>query len=192
MIAAHNLKQVVLALVSFLAGILGFVLAFYFFRFAFAIVTNAFGLKGAATYSSAFAAVMLLITGLTGFFRWKSGNGLYGYSDSSLFINLDPVSGGAVATDRLANRITGPAYILTQVFLVGPLQLLSAYTRFRSIIRPDRLLDARLSELLNRVRAKNKWEGIFEYPEEEREVALLIRMGKLDFSRTKMRFRAKD
>jgi hypothetical protein len=135
---------------------------------------------------------MLLITGLTGFFRWKSGNGLYGYSDSSLFINLDPVSGGAVATDRLANRITGPAYILTQVFLVGPLQLLSAYTRFRSIIRPDRLLDARLSELLNRVRAKNKWEGIFEYPEEEREVALLIRMGKLDFSRTKMRFRAKD
>jgi hypothetical protein len=192
MIAAHNLKEGVLAVVSLLVGILCFVLAFYFFRFAFTIVTNTFGLKGATAYSSAFAGVMVVIIGLNGFFRWRSGEGLYGYTDSSVFLNLDPVSGGAVAMDRVAHRITGPAYILSQMFLLGPLQLLSAYGRCRSIIRPNPALEVRLSELLNHIRMKNKWEGISDYPEQEREVALLIRMGKLDFSRTKMKFRAKN
>jgi hypothetical protein len=91
----------------------------------------------------------------------------------------------------MAHRITGPAYLLTQIFLVGPLQILGAYERCRNLIGPDSALEPRLRELLSRIKAKNKWEGISDYPEQEREVALLIRMGKLDFSRTKARFRAK-
>lgn len=192
MITAHNFKQTILAFVGMVIGILGFAVAFYFFRFAFGVATDAFGSEGIGRYSSAFAVVMLMIIACSGLLRWRNGNGLYGYAESSLFISLDPVSGGAVATDRFAHQITGPAYILTQIFLMGPLQLLTAWERMRSLIRPDPELEARLSELLARLRAKNKWEGPFHYPGEERELALLIRVGKLDFSRTKLRFRARD
>ncbi len=171
---------------------IGFAAAFLFFRLAFAMVADGFGMEKLASYSSAFGAVMLVIVAISGCRRWSRGKGLYGYTESSLFSSLDPVSGGAVAMDRVAHRLTGPAYLLTQIFLMGPLQLLTAYERFRSLIRPDPELETCLSELLKRMRAKNKWEALFHYSGQEREVVLLIRMGKLDFSHTRMTFRAKD
>jgi hypothetical protein len=192
MIAQHNRKQIILTAVCLLVALFGFTAAFYFFDFAFRFAADAFGWRAAVRYSRAFASAVLVIIGVGGFLRWKNGEGFYGYADSSFFTNFEPLSGGAIAVDRGLHRVTGPAYILSQIFLLGPLQLLSAYGHFRSMIPQDQALERGLEDLLVEIRSKKKWEEIVNYPGREKEVALLIRIGKLDFSRTKMRFCAKD
>ena len=97
MIAAYNLKQVLLALLNIFGAIFGFAVAFFFFLWVAVSITAAgLGFEAFASYSWWFAAVMLVFIAVTGFLHWRGGKGLSGYAESSVFISLEPGSGGAV------------------------------------------------------------------------------------------------
>lgn len=84
--------------------------------------------------------------------------------------------------DFYAHRVTGPAYVLGQIFMAGPQFLLRAWTLLRSRIKYSAELESRLESTLTVLRAANKWQGLAEYPDSRSEVLYLAQMGLLDFS----------
>ncbi|HEY1049110.1 MAG TPA: hypothetical protein VGE39_05120, partial [Prosthecobacter sp.] len=89
---------------------------------------------------------------------------------------------GANAVDYHARRVTGPAYVLSQIFLGGPLFLLRGITHLKQRLPDEAGLEAKLHHTLGILRAANKWQSITEHPGHQREIVLLARMKQIDFS----------
>jgi hypothetical protein len=192
MISAYNTRQVLLAILNLLLSAFCYFLTFLFFYWAAGFLIGAFGPKSLFPWRAVFAGgALLLVTG-SGWWQWRKGEGLYGFHESGMFINAEPTTGVGFLAQRDINRVVGPAYMLGQVALAAPLQLLRAYGRFRGLIPPGPELERGLETVLGTIKARNKWEGPEDYPGQEREVFLLNRMGLIDFSPTKMKFRAKS
>ena len=85
-------------------------------------------------------------------------------------------------TDFYAHRITGPAYLLGQIFMAGPQWLLRAWTLICSRISYSAELESNLEHTLATLRAANKWQGMNEYPNVKTEILYLAQMGLIDFS----------
>ena len=113
---------------------------------------------------------------------WKNKGGLSSYHESALYHDLGGDSASAVVTDYYAHRITGPAYMLSQIFMAGPLYLFRARTLMASRIPAKPGLDERLKQTLNTLRKANKWQGLEDYPQTKEEVLYLAQMGLIDFS----------
>lgn len=129
--------------------------------------------------------------GLIGWFRAKADQGLVSYHESGLMLGA-PTTGAGHHARRGINRVAGIAYILSQIFLSGPLQLLRGINRLRDLIPLSEELEEKLAATLSEIQTRNKWESPEDYPEQVREVFLLNRMELIDFSPTKMKFRAKS
>jgi len=95
---------------------------------------------------------------------------------------MDVVSGGTAYAGMPAHRVTGTAFMLSQLFLAGPLRWLRACDHFRNRIRPDAALDESLTRTLAMLRSINKWQALSEHPGLEREILILARMKHIDFS----------
>ena len=191
MIAAHNRRQLALAFLSALIGVACSMLAFVFFRFAARFVGTSIEWSGLVESSEIIAGIAVGALFLSGYRLWRSGIGHTTFVDSSLNVNVEAVSGGAMMTGVYAQRVSVPAYFLSQVFLAGPLQLLGAYTKIRSRIPDEPGLEARLENLLATLIEKDKWESLTDYPQQLEELNHLIRMGKLQYSPSSRKFRAK-
>jgi hypothetical protein len=98
-----------------------------------------------------------------------------------------------VVVDFYAHRVTGPAYILSQVFLAGPLLLFRAATLVKSLLPSGGDLEERLGSTLGLIRSANKWQSLNDYPNNKTEILYLAQMGLIDFSAHKgtPRFKAK-
>ena len=88
-----------------------------------------------------------------------------------------------MVVEMYAHRITGPAYLLGQVILAGPLLLMRAVGRLRNWIAPSPELERDLKEMLETLRKVDRWQEITDYPGRERLILLLAQMGKIDMSR---------
>ena len=119
---------------------------------------------------------------LSGYRTWKARGGLFGYHESGLYHDLEEDTAGAFVVDFYAHRVTGPAYVLGQMFMAGPQFILRSLTLLRSRIARSSELESRLQNTLNVLRAANKWQGIHEYPELRSEILYLAQMGLIDFS----------
>ena len=131
------------------------------------------------------AVGMVVLVTLSGVLTWRSGRGHYGMEHSDLYIDLEHLSGGAVAVEHYYNRAAGSAHLLSQLFLAGPLQLLKALQRLRSLLPKGPDMESRLTQLLGEIRNRNKWHPIGEYGVRIELVGHLIRMNKVDFSPAK-------
>jgi hypothetical protein len=125
--------------------------------------------------------ILLLVT-LSGYRVWKNRGGFHGYHESSFFHDLGEESGGGMMMDHYAHRITGPAYVLSQLFLAGPLLAIRGFSRFRNCIAAKPGLEDRLKWTLERLRQINKWQNVEEHPDLRREILLLAQMREIDFS----------
>lgn len=193
MVLRYNVLQVFAGIACLLGSLMGYSAAFFFFRYAPAFMAHQFDLGWPSWVFPAFAGVMLAVITVSGYQLWKRRGGFYGYHESALFHDPGDDSGGGMAVDFYAHRVTGPAYLLGQLFAAGPLLALRAKRHFRNTIPSEFGLENRLAELLDRLRQLNKWQGLWEYPDEEqKEILLLARMKKIDFSAAKgePRFRA--
>jgi hypothetical protein len=94
--------------------------------------------------------------------------------------------------EHYAQRITGPAYVLSQLFLSGPLQLMKGVSRFRSLIKPDAAFEARLVEMLEALRLKKTWHPATAYAGREKELSALISMDRVEYSPRKGTVHTKD
>jgi hypothetical protein len=131
------------------------------------------------------SAAGLLIAIISGYRLWKEKGGTYGYHQSALYHDLGDEHVGAALVDFYAHRITAPAYVISQIFLAGPLLLLRAITLFASLIPKAAGLENRLIEFLAALRSANKWQALADYPDRRTEILYLARMGLIDFSDNK-------
>jgi hypothetical protein len=153
------------------------------FAFVFGFFVNALGYSEiAGDFDEVAAVVGLVLITVGGVLHGRSGQGHYGFEDSGMQVELEPVSGSAFMVQLYANRVTVPAYFLTQLFLAGPLQCLKAVACFKSSVKDESGLGARLLALQAEVDARPKRHRISEYPGRERELFLLARMGRIAFS----------
>ncbi|MDB6072148.1 MAG: hypothetical protein JWL81_3319 [Verrucomicrobiales bacterium] len=92
-----------------------------------------------------------------------------------------------------AHRVTGPAFVLGQLFLSGPLGILRGWTLLNSRIPESADLESRLENTLVVLRAANKWQGFGDHPELKNEILHLAQMDLIDFSAREhtARFKAK-
>ncbi len=180
MIAAYNRSQILKAVFLALAGVICYLIAWWFFELGLTMIFGGFRLPMAWVPWLTLAA-LLVITG-SGYRQWQQGGGFKTYVESSLFHDLGDDSASAVWTDIYAHRVTGPAYIVSQVCLGGPLFLLKAWKHFQQRLVAEPRLEERLKEVLCLLRAANKWQSIDEYPEHRREILMLAQMQQIDFS----------
>jgi hypothetical protein len=191
-ILRFNILQIVAGAACLVGSLIGYGAAYIFFRYAPAFISHQFRLGWPGWVFSLFSAVMLVVITFSGYRLWKKRGGFYGYHESALYHDLGGESAGGSAMDFYAHRVTGPAYLLGQLFAAGPLLALRGARHFRNVIPSEFGLETRLAELLTRLRQRNKWQGLREYPDEEKDILLLARMKKIDFSAAKgePRFRA--
>jgi hypothetical protein len=125
------------------------------------------------------------ITGLVwfeGIRRARNGAGLYEFYESPTFMDLDWSNGGAMLVETSITQYTGVAYMLTQVFLCGPLQALKCLHLLKSRMEPTPALAARLEALLGEVQQRPKWHSISLYKTGLGELRHLISMELVEFS----------
>lgn len=141
-------------------------------------------LKADGHWSPWLAGLALAGICVSGHATWKRGHGFQSYADSALYHNLvgGGDSGGAEVVDFYARRVTGPAYVLSQIFLGGPLLLLRGIDHLRRRLPNEAGMETKLHHTLGILRAANKWQSIDEHPELRREILLLAQMRQIDFS----------
>ena len=182
MVARYNTFQILAGIGSALGSLIGYGAAWLFFRYMPAFVAHGFEMKLPAPAFDALALLILIVITLSGYRQWKKRGGFYGYHESSLYHDLGEDTAGALVVDFYAHRVTGPAYLLSQLFLAGPLLALRAITHFRNLIPAQTGLDERLGTVLNRLRKLNKWQGLTDHPDSRQEILLLAKMDLIDFS----------
>jgi len=179
-IAAYNRSQVLKALGLMLLSILCYAIAWLFFEIGLVMIFGGFRLP--TTWIPWLTIALMGIITWTGYRQWQNGGGFKSYVESSLFHDLGEDSGSAVWADHYARRVTGPAYIVSQICLGGPLFLLKAWKHFQQRLVEETGLNERLQEVLAILRKANKWQSIDEYPQHRREILMLAQMKQIDFS----------
>lgn len=182
MVARYNTFQILAGIGSAVGSLIGYGAAWLFFRYMPAFVAHGFSIRLPALAFDALAFLILIVITLSGYRQWKNRGGFYGYHESSLYHDLGEDTAGALVVDYYAHRVTGSAYVLSQLFLAGPLLALRAVTHFRNLIPTQAGLDERLGTVLNRLRKINKWQGLTDHPDVRQEILLLAKMDLIDFS----------
>lgn len=194
MISAFNRSQVAWGVFGLAGSVVCYVLAWLFFRYGSAMVLDSCALSTRAALWIALVALACIT--FSGWRTWKNGEGFQSYSESAFYHDFGGTAGtaGAYVVDHQGAKLTGPAYVLSQVFLAGPLLLLRSLHRIRTQIPEEAGLEQKLAYLLAVLHAANKWQGLADYPGQEREVLLLNLMKKIDFSQHKgnVRFKARS
>ncbi len=179
MIASYNRLQILKGLFLLAASIVCYAVAWMFFRYGLAFVFHSFRLPATLVPWLSLAALGAVTYG--GWRQWQRGDGFNSYLESSLFHDLGN-SGGAFLVEEQTHRVTGPAYLLSQIFLGGPLLALRAIKHLRQRLPTMEGLEARLHETLSLLRMANKWQSIEDHPERRLEILMLAQMSKIDFS----------
>lgn len=192
MTARYNIFQILGAALCVLGGIFCFGLAYLFFLYLPSHAASQFGFPLTRTTANLIAAACLLVLAFSGYRRWRSGGGLYGYHESALYHDLGEETAGACVVDYYVHRVTGPAYAIGQLFLAGPLLLLRARTMVAGLLPSSPQLEERLAAALEVLRSANKWQALEDYPSMRTEILYLAQMGKIDFGshRGKCRMKA--
>jgi hypothetical protein len=181
-IARFNITQTLLALLCLVGGVVCFYLAYLFFRYLPAFVAYNFGHPLSAQVANAVAGAALVLISLSGYHVWRKRGGFYSYHQSGLYFRWGEDAVASVLVDHYAPRITGPAWVLGQIFLAGPLLMLRAGTLIASRIPYHGELETRMKFALTELRRINKWQPLAEYPLMRTEILYLARMGLVDFS----------
>ncbi len=190
MIERYNREQLLRGVLNFVLGAIILGITWLFFRVVASVVLGSFWKHAPISYD-------MMATGLTaavfvsGAIQWARGGESYRvFKDTDFYASLDHVSTGAFLVKHGVHRITGVAYLLSQIFLGGPWQICTGYTRLRSRLPNDPKLEARMREVLGWMRTSGQWETAMKYRDNAEELGALIRCGFVEFSATKMRVKA--
>jgi hypothetical protein len=192
MVRRFNQRQVFFGVVNLFMSLVASAVAFLFFWFVLSRVVHAFHLGMPEPMQLLSAGGLVGVVMAAGILQWRRGEGHESYADSSVNVQLEWVSGGAYAVERYAQRVTAPAYVLTQIFLGGPLQLMKGISRFRSLITSDPQFETRLVEMLEEIRLRKTWHPIAAYAGREKELSALVRMDAVEYSVRKGTLRTKQ
>ena len=179
MIRRHNAKQCVLAVIGAVVGVAIYVAAFWFFAFLIRWLGGQFQIAPMREWAVSASVAVLVVLTISGWNRARAGLGGYGFGDSSFHAALDESRSGAWVVNESVNRVTGPAYLLSQFFLSGPLLILGAWKRLRSLVSNEPGRELRLAELFAELDRHRRWEPVETYSDRESDLLSLIRMGRV-------------
>ena len=191
MIARYNLRQTLLAILSVGVGLSAFALAWWFFREVPGFSIRSLGGNVSPLQQSLIAGSCLTVIALVGFFRWRSGKGYHRFDESGLMPTAEPHSGLSLEAHLTANRVGAWSYMLGQLFLAGPLQILDALDRLKVRIPNSPVLERELIAFRDQLRAKNRWLSISDFAGREQDVVYLARLGLIDWSPQKGALKAR-
>ena len=183
MIAEFNRRQTVRAVVAIFVGLIAMGLTYFFFLVATKFILDGFGL--ALPEWSVFAIVSgaTLVVVVSGVAVHACGEGHTSIEDSDLSLGvLDFSRGGSQLVGHYARRVTGPAYMLSQTFLVAPLQFGRAHDLLKSRLPAGPSDELDVKSTLQFAREQGGWHDIAIYRGREQGVSRLIRMGQLEYS----------
>ncbi len=182
-ITQFNQRQVLRALVAGSLSVVGTLLGFGFFYFASARIWRFFSepVPRGACLAIALGALGLIF--LEGLRRARAGKGLYDFSESPGHLGLGSSSGGAMMIEmEVTTQVTGPAYILTQIFLCGPLQWQKMHTLLTSRFPATQATAEELERLLSDLGLKRGWQSLRKFETQRASIKKLIDMELVDFS----------
>lgn len=182
MIAKYNAGLILRALLAVVLSIISYIITIAFFYFAFSYVSKQFDLEITKLVILLATSGCVIFITVTGLIRWRAGIGHDGYESMDPFSGIDHVSGSSMVVAHYAGRVTGPAHVISQIALAGPIQLMKVITSIRSIVPRDAKLEAELRSVLDDLRSFGKWRSIGNYAGKEKEISLLVRMELIDFS----------
>jgi hypothetical protein len=189
-IERFNREQLIRAVLHFVLGGIILWITWWAFYWAAWLVMREFW----KTTPVSVANVASALTGLvfvSGVVQWvRGGKGYQVFKDTPFYASIDHVSGGAFMMQLYTHRITGLAYILSQLFLGGPWQICQGVARLRGRLPNDPKLELRMREVLGWMRASGQWETAMKYQDNSEELGALIRCGLVEFSATKGRVKA--
>lgn len=192
MIHEYNRKQNLKAALSFIGGFFSCICSYFFFFLIIKFISWQYGFEFPKFLPYLCGVLGLLATWLSGYKIWKNKGGLIGYHESALYHDFGDEIAGAMVTDHYLHRITGPAHMLSQIFLAGPIWILGGFTLLKSKIPFSEALDANLARVLKELRGIRKWQGLADHPTSREEILYLAQMNLIDFSVTRevVRFKA--
>jgi len=182
MIGRYNRRQLAKALICVVGSAICWTLAWWFFRYVPAFAAGMFGSDWSDRTTRWVAFAGMLALAWSGVRTWKSGGGLKGFHESAFYFELELDTAGAYQVERYAQRVTGPAHVLSQLFLGGPLLLLKACTLLSSLVPNSTDLESRLTETLSELAMAKRWQPMTDHPRRREEILYLARMGLIDFS----------
>ena len=146
-----------------------------------------------ATHATWLSWLMVIVMTLSGWQTWKSGQGFENYGESVFSPDLtgSDETMWARKMDNPGQELRGTAYVLSQLFLSGPLLMLKSLERLKSRMPEEAGLESKLADMLEVLCVANKWQGLADHPGKEREIWLLGRMKQIDFSQYEGRVRFK-
>ncbi len=156
-----------------------------FFRYVPVLIAHQFSIPFSNQMANSTAVLGLAAVSFSGYRRWRAGGGLQSYHESALYHDLGEDTSGAFVVDFYMHRVTGPAHLISQVFISGPLCLLRVPTIFTSLLPDTAQLESRLVETFKILQTANKWQPITDYPNLQTEILYLAQIGKIDFSAAK-------
>ena len=182
MISRYNKIQTVKAIFFTIGGLFCCWLAYLFFRYVPVFIGYQVDYMLPIPLAVGIGLFGLAVSCFSSYRLWKARGGSYSYHESGLYLDLVDDTAGACIVDLYAHRITGPAYLLGQIFMAGPQFILRAWTLLCSrIVRSDEL-ESSLKNTLIEMRAANKWQGLHDYPKSRSEILYLAQMDLIDFS----------
>jgi hypothetical protein len=182
MIGRYNRRQLAKALICVVGSAICWTLAWWFFRYVPAFAADMFGSDWSDRTTRWVAFAGMLALAWSGFRTWKSGGGLKGFHESAFYFELELDTAGAYQVERYTQRVTGPAHVLSQLFLGGPLLLLKACTLLSSLVPNSTDLESRLTETLSELALAKRWQPMTDHPRRREEILYLARMRLIDFS----------
>ena len=191
LIARHNRKCALTAVGWLLLSPLGWISAWYFFRYVPAWSLNQFGMVIPTTFVNGIAVACMIALCASAWQVWRRQTSLLDEMvrwDQSRF---DHISGGAVAVDYYTTQVTAPAMVVSQIFLLGPLALLRARQCWKRRLYADAESEKRVSAKLAELKNIRKWQGIKDHPCDEIPIFQLALMGLIQYStKPTLRFKA--
>jgi hypothetical protein len=188
MIRRFNRRQRIRAVGSFLIGVVAYFLAFGFFHFiagrAASMLPPGIPDRIEITVS---ASVLTLIT-LSGWIRHRR-NVPAELSDAVMWKGEVETPGAGIAQLRI-NQVSSTAWMLSQLFLAGPLRILQAVDMWRSCLPVGTGLEQRMELLLRELKSRDRWVPVESFKDHWEPMAALIRTGHVDFSSIKGRVKA--
>ncbi len=191
MITRYNRLQILRAAISLCIGVGAFVVAWLFFKFVVVLTNKQWGGTWTEHQAALLAWGCLAVVAISGFVRWRIGGGHHLFHESGMMITAEPQTGLGFHVHEQASRVSAWSYLLGQIFLAGPLQVLGAFTKLRERIPPSPTLEAELLAFRDELRSRKRWVEISDYPGRELHVAYLSRLGLIDFSPRKGTMKAR-
>lgn len=188
MIRPFNRRQRLRAVGSLLSGVVAYLIAWAFFRFATGQAMRMSGIEPAPWLAPAITAAVLLVITISGWMQHRSGRDRE--MGDAVWWKGDVETPGAASMQERVNQMSSSAFFLASLFTAGPVGILRAVDLWTSCLPVSGDLEQRMTLLLRELRSRNQWVAADSFRDHWEAMSALIRTGHVEFSSIKGRVRA--